>query len=245
MSEPSVRTDLQANYANYYSDGDSEWRRLGAIDKTSNVVDLCGAHPHDSLLEIGAGEGSLLKQLSDRGFARDLYALEISESGVRTIKGKNIERLRECGLFDGYRVPYESGRFDVAVLSHVVEHVEHPRLLIAEAARVAKLVFVEVPLEDTLGMSHDFVLDDVGHINFYSPNTIRYLLQSCGLQVLSQRISGSSREVYRYQRGAKGVLIHAIKRAALAVAPSLAVRMFSYHSSLLCRPRTNQGSFTK
>ena len=76
-------------------------------------------------------------------------------------------------MFDGYRTLYADNQFDLVLLSHVVEHVEHPRLLLYEAARVGKRLFVEVPLEDNVRLSDDFVFDHVGHINVYSRKTMR------------------------------------------------------------------------
>lgn len=235
MSKASVRVGLQQNYDGYYTDGESEWRCLGAIDKADNIVAMCAKIAHGSVLEIGAGDGSLLQQLSDRGFSEDLHALEISASGVQTIRSKNIAGLRDCQLFDGYTLPYDNDRFDLVVLSHVVEHLEHPRQLLAEAARVGRHLFVEVPLEDTLRMTSDYVADRVGHINFYSPKTIRRLLQTSELVVLAQRVTPASRAIHKYYGGFKGGVSHAIKAAVLAIAPSVAVRLFSYHSALLCR----------
>jgi len=162
MDKITISDHLRTNYQDYYEDGDSEWRRLGAIGKVNNIVSLCGDLPHSSILEIGAGEGSILKRLSELEFGEELYALEISPSGVETIKNKRISRLIECKVFDGYHVPYDSDRFDIAILSHVVEHVEHPRQLLYEASRVAKYVFIEVPLEDTVRLPRDFVFDKVG-----------------------------------------------------------------------------------
>ena len=40
---------LLTNYADYYADGASEWRRICAIDKASNIVNLCGERRIDSL----------------------------------------------------------------------------------------------------------------------------------------------------------------------------------------------------
>ena len=86
-------------------------------------------------------------------------------------------------------------RFDLAVLSHVLEHAEHPRRLLAEASRVARVLFVEVPLEDTWRLARDFTPDAVGHINFYSMASLRRLVQSCGLEVLDERVVPPGRAI--------------------------------------------------
>ena len=114
------------------------------------------AVPHASLLEIGAGEGALLARLAELGFASALHAAEISESGVQAIRARGIPGLIDCRRFDGETLPWADASFDLAVLSHVLEHAEHPRRLLAEATRVARAVFVEVPLEDTWRLPRDF-----------------------------------------------------------------------------------------
>ena len=226
---------LLSNYQDYYADGDSEWRRLSALDKANNIITLCKDIPHQSVLEIGAGEGSILKRLSGLNFGDQLFAVEISHSGVEAIKNKKIPRLEECKLFDGYQLPYEDNRFDVAILSHVVEHVEHPRLLIYEAARVARNVFIEVPLEDTMMMAENFVFNKVGHINFYSPKSIRRLVQTCNLKVVGQITTNPSKEVYQFKKGFRGFVNFLIKNIVLKLAPGMATKIFTYHSALLCR----------
>ena len=233
MKNISTSDQLKNNYADYYESGDSEWRRLGAVDKTANIVDLCNDLPHAAILEIGAGEGSILKRMSELGFGEKLYALEISQSGVDTIKSRGIPQLTECLLFNGYDLPYEDHKFDLAILSHVIEHVEYPRKLLYEAARAARYVFVEVPLEDNLRLKRDFVPDKVGHINFYSPITIRRLIQTCGMQVLKQTVTNPSKAVHKYRVGRKGVINYYIKEYLLKFLPGVATKFFNYHSSLV------------
>ena len=145
----------------YHYEGESEWCRLGAIDKAGNAVRLCEGIPHASILEVGAGEGAILGQLSEFDFGDHYTAIEVSESGLEAIRGRNLSKLGECQLFDGEHIPYADGQFDLAILSHVVEHVENPRKLLYEAKRVARHVFVEVPLEHSLLLPRDFVADDL------------------------------------------------------------------------------------
>ena len=233
----AISDRFKANYEDYYEQGDSEWRWLGALDKARNIVSLCSALPHSSILEIGAGEGSILKRLSDMDFGERLYALEISPTGVEAINRRGIPRLAECLLFDGYTIPYGDHKFDLVIVSHVIEHVEYPRRLIYEAARVADHVFIEVPLEDTLRLKPDFVADKVGHINFYSARTIRRLMQTCGLEVLQQTVTNPSKAVHTYRKGKKGLFNYFIREGFLRILPSLASRVLVYHSSLVCRAR--------
>jgi SAM-dependent methyltransferase len=234
MKRVDTSEHLRRNYADYYRADESEWRRLGAVDKAADIVALCGHLRPCKVLEIGAGEGAVLRRLSELNFGEQLYGLEISSSGVEAVAAKKIERLVECRLFDGYDIPYGPDSFDIAILSHVVEHLEHPRLLLYEAARVAPYVFAEVPLEDTLRLSHDYVPDRVGHINFYSPKTIRRLLQSSGLRILEQLTVNPSKDIYRFRKGPRGAITYYVKQILLKMSPGLATLLLEYHSALLC-----------
>jgi len=231
----SVNKELKRNYDTYY-DGVSEWRYLGAKDRANNIVALCGDIKYSCILEIGSGDGSILKELSDKQFGDKFYSLEISESAVDVINKRKISKLISCKLFDGYVIPYNDNEFDLVVLSHVVEHLEYPRKLLYEAARVAKHVFIEVPCEDNLGLSMNYVDDGVGHINYYTPKTIRRLVQTSNLVVSAQNITIPSYEVYKYIHKNKynALLRYLIKKVMLLLFSDISTNIFTYHSSLLC-----------
>ena len=234
MQELLVSKRLQNQYDNYYGDQISEWRQLGAIPKVKNIITLCQEYAHTKVIEIGCGDGVILKNLAEAGFGQKLYGLEISSSALKVLKQQKIDSLEECQLFNGYRIPYNDQEFDLAILTHVIEHVEYPRELLKEAARVSNYLFIEVPLENTWRLPKDFIPDDVGHINFYSEKTIRRLVQTCGLTVLKQIVTNPSQMTYEYQSGKKGALKYLIRQAALQTIPVVAKQMFTYHSSLLC-----------
>lgn len=236
MGSVPVSRGYTEHYDGYYS-GPSEWRRVCALGKADDVVRLCAGVAHDEILEIGAGDGSLLARLGEIGFGASHYAVEISTSALEAIADRKPARLVEARHYDGDRIPYGDRRFDLAVLSHVVEHLEHPRHLLYEAARVARRVFVEVPLEDTLRAPRDFVPDSLGHINAYTPRSLRHLVQSCGMDVEAECVVNPGRETYTHRMGARGRLPWAIKQLALRVAPPLATRLWTYHGALLARPK--------
>jgi SAM-dependent methyltransferase len=238
----AVSGALREHYDRYYDDGPSEWRRLGALAKAENVVSLCTPVPHASLLEIGAGEGALLARLAELGFGSALHAAEISESAVAAIRTRGIPGLIDCRRFDGETLPWPDASFDLAVLSHVLEHAEHPRRLVAEAARIARTVFVEVPLEDTWRLPRDFRPDPVGHINFFDRKSLRRFVQTCGLEVLAERVASPGREAMVFRSGRRGALAHALKCLGLRLAPALATRLATYHGALLCRRVAEPGA---
>jgi ubiquinone/menaquinone biosynthesis C-methylase UbiE len=232
----SVSNRLQENYDTYYG-GESEWHWLSAIDKADNIVALSGDYSHSTILEIGAGEGSILKRLSDLEFGDELHAVEVSRTGLDAIRKRDIRALIDCKVFNGYDIPYGDGTFDLALLSHVLEHVEYPRKLLYEAGRVARYIFIEVPLEDNLRLARDFVFDRVGHINAYSPKTIRRLAQSCDLEVLRQVVTNPSARVYEYRYGRVGPFKYFVKELMVRAIPSLATLAWTYHSAMICRKK--------
>ena len=206
----------------------TEWRKIGARDKAENILSLCQCFPHRSILDIGCGDGAIIREL--KRFGDDIAGLEISQAAVSQCVNAGLN----VALFNGSTISYPDKSIELAILSHVVEHLENPREVLYEAARVAQYVFVEVPLEDNRGLKMDFVPNDVGHINFYSIKTIRQLLQTCGLEIKAQRLSHSSLAGYRYRLGPKGYAAWGIKSTALLL-PQFATKIWTYHCSLLAR----------
>ena len=237
MSEFEMNRELQTHYGKYYDGLKSDWKRLSRQDTLDNITGLCAGITHRTVLEIGCGDGVLLELLSevDGGFADDLYAIEVAQSAIDLTLERGIDSLRHCGLFDGYTIPYEEGRFDLAIMSHVIEHVEYPRRLIYEAARVARHVFAEVPLEDNMRLSDNFTFTRTGHINYYSRKTIRRLVQSCGYDLVAQVVTNPSSRVYRHNYGWKGTVKHLVKSGMLRTFPDVATALWTYHSALLYR----------
>jgi SAM-dependent methyltransferase len=232
----TISKAIADNYTEYYRRDKfhSEWRSLGAIDKCANIQQLCASVPHENVVEIGCGDGALIERLSLFGFAPRFAGLEISSTALERARQKHLTGV-DFKLFDGYATRLADGQFDLAILSHVIEHVEHPRQLLYEALRVAKTVFVEVPLEDTLRLPRDFVFNSTGHINFYNVATIRSLVQSCGARILAARLSHSSRSTYEYRLGRiKGRLAHGLKEVGRYMS-AIVPRFLTYHYALTCQ----------
>ncbi|RYZ99319.1 MAG: class I SAM-dependent methyltransferase [Sphingobacteriaceae bacterium] len=184
MEVPAVSNNVNTAYDNFYKDHDEEWRMLGAKYKAEHIVDICKGTTFNKVLEVGAGDGSILKFLSDKNFAPEYHAVEISSSGIERIQSRNIKGLISAQTFDGYHLPFEDNSFDLIILSHVLEHVEHERLLLRELRRVALNFVIEVPLDYRFGIDariNHFLA--YGHINMYTPSSLRFLLLTEGFTI--------------------------------------------------------------
>src|SRR4051812_14323386 len=74
--------------------------------------------PDESIVDIGCGTGSLLRDLRERCFTK-LHGLEQSEYAVKRLSGEGIAMSRG----DLLHLPFEESQFDVAIASQVLEHV--------------------------------------------------------------------------------------------------------------------------
>lgn len=199
MNGEIISTDVKNAYDDFYLGRDEQWRMLGAKYKAQNIADVCQGHEFKKVLEVGAGDGSILKHLSDRDFFPEMHALEISQSGVDQIASKELKNLRSVTIFDGYHIPFADNEFDLVILAHVLEHVEFERMLLREIKRVSRHLIIEVPCDYRYGvdkrMKHFL---DYGHINMYTPTSLRFLVQSEGFVILADKISMIEPEVTKF-----------------------------------------------
>jgi methionine biosynthesis protein MetW len=199
MTDQIITGSVKTAYDEFYEEHDEAWRMLGAKYKAQHIIDVCQGRVFKKVLEVGAGDGSILKLLADKNFAPEFYAVEISESGVQHIQSRNIANLKAVQLFDGYHLPFDDNSFDLVILSHVLEHVEHERLLLREIKRVARHCVIEVPKDYKTGVDtriKHFLA--YGHINMYTPTSLRYLLFTEGFEVENDLTSIIEPEVTKF-----------------------------------------------
>jgi len=196
---PFLGTTLQSAYEEQYTDAMTEWREIGGKYKADNIRKVCMDYSFCKVLECGAGEGSILKYLDRNGEFPELFAIEISDSGVSQILKRNLQRLKEVKKFDGYEIPYSDEEFDMVYCSHVIEHVEHPRILLRELRRISRYQVFEIPLDysNRIDLNVEHFLS-YGHINVYTPSLFKFLLKSEGYEIISEHLSHIAGEVVRF-----------------------------------------------
>jgi len=91
---------------------------------------------------------------------------------------------------DAMHLPFKDGSFDAAVLSEILEHVEHPVETLNEAQRVAKIVIICVPNEHAWSQEHKPFDADAsgkhvsGHVRFFDRASFIQMLHESGLCIV-------------------------------------------------------------
>ncbi len=228
--------ELQAFYESYYDDAVGRKREITARQTVDHIVSLSKNVPLGSVLDIGAGDGAVLSELERRELGTEYHAVEISSSGIERINRRNLSRLKSVQSFDGYKLPFPDDTFDTALLIHVLEHVEHERLLLKEVRRVARRCYIEVPLEHTMRLSRSISTGKTfGHINFYTVKTFENIMETAGLSPVSLVTFSPTLEYESHLSGkAVGAIKHAIRSAVLQINSSLARLLFVYLAGAFC-----------
>jgi 2-polyprenyl-6-hydroxyphenyl methylase/3-demethylubiquinone-9 3-methyltransferase len=89
-----------------------------------------------SVLDIGCGAGLLTNALALAGHS--VSGIDLSVTSLETAKRHDATGKVHYEAANAYSLPFADASFDVVCAMDVLEHVEDPRLLIAEASRVLK-----------------------------------------------------------------------------------------------------------
>jgi len=136
-----------------------------------------------SVLDVGSGEGFFgMVAAASRKVPLEKYCAVEKDPRLRQFLQDSWRRhYPKIGLEAHESLDSVKGRYDIAVLSNVLEHLNSPKsMLKAVAAKLADkgLIFVDVPNKDYL-----FKKDVFPHTLFFNKQSLEILLQESGLTV--------------------------------------------------------------
>ena len=187
------------------------------------------------ILDVGCGAGRLGKHLKARqpchvtGITHSRDEAQIAREWLDDVKEVDLDR------FSGILAP----PFDVVVLSHILEHIRSPEVIlprVLESAAPGATVIVALPnvlwwrqrLEFMLGRFRyaDAGIMDRTHVHFFDRGEAFRLLQDAGLALLREEMVGEC-------PGSRflGPIRPAVDRLAVKAAPGL----FSFEFIFVCR----------
>lgn len=126
------------------------------------------------VLDIGAGSGMFLDALNHEGFDIDYIAIEpdLIQSNILLKKNKVQKVFSKIEHLD------KGLRFDLIILSHVLEHVSQPNIFIKKITSMLQpsgVIYIEVPNQD-----HLFKKEFEPHILFFNHSSLKVLLSQFG-----------------------------------------------------------------
>lgn len=145
--------------------------------------------PKHRVMDLGCKHGHISALLAERvamviGVDQDADALDLARS---LYKLPNLEFVHE----DAFRIlQNEKGKFDVVVLSHIIEHLDRPEELLLRLKDHCRFVYIEVPDLDATYLNHYRIMVNAGfqytdndHIWEFDRDSLEALLISCEYKI--------------------------------------------------------------
>jgi 2-polyprenyl-3-methyl-5-hydroxy-6-metoxy-1,4-benzoquinol methylase len=161
------------------------------------VINLLDKERNATILDLGCGNGSLVKRLLDEGF--NAYGTDASVSGIQLASQSHPDHFALQDLAtDELPAKFEGLTFDTIISTEVIEHLYDPRKFISFCKKVLVKngggeIILTTPYHGYLKNlllslagkwdSHANPLFDGGHIKLWSKNTLTQLLNEQGFKV--------------------------------------------------------------
>jgi 2-polyprenyl-3-methyl-5-hydroxy-6-metoxy-1,4-benzoquinol methylase len=144
------------------------------------LLSRAGGHFQPRILDVGCATGALLSFLRGRGW--QVTGVEISPCAEYAKRERNLD-VRNLTLEENR---FSSGSFDIVHASHLIEHLNNPRLFLNETFRILAddgRIFITTPnisgfqARLTSGLWRSAIFD---HLYLFSKLTLKSLLKDTG-----------------------------------------------------------------
>lgn len=163
----------------------NEWR---ARAKRSLVFQLWQKYrpPIDrnvNILDYGCGTGVLQEEFEEKFKAKG-FGIDVSKKAINYCKKRGLNRIK---LFNGKKIPFKSGYFNLATAIDVLEHIEDDLGALREIKRVLKkgdIAILLVPAHHRLWSTRDINLH---HFRRYQVGELEGKCRLAGFKLLASK----------------------------------------------------------
>ena len=186
-------------------DGYTPYRALRRWQKVD--MDLLDVREGHSVLDVGCGEGYLLRKAAHG--ASLALGVDVAESRLRASRdGLSGSCLSGCppielAVADGQRLPFADASFDRIICTETLEHVADAQLALRELGRVLRpggrlAISVPHPLSEAIlyRLITGYLEFPGGHRRIFTPQTLTRALVRAGLQPYSAYLRDSLEATY-------------------------------------------------
>ncbi|ACK64396.1 Methyltransferase type 12 [Rippkaea orientalis PCC 8801] len=215
---PTVKELLEFYQSGYYiktiTKEAIEQRLLASQQRASSQFEFIRQYlPENTtlgkVLDLGCSDGSLLLLLDKHGF--DVWGYE-PDTQMAELANKRLSKDQEKvsnDMFPGKEV--EKNTYDLICSSHLFEHIVDPIThleQIRESLTVNGLLFMEIP--NQYSRLKDFLCPGaqmLGHLYYYSPHSIKCILENHGFKVIYITTCGINIKNFRKPYGKSSIEI--------------------------------------
>ncbi len=185
-----MKVDYNKIYSSYSEENIDYVKRTG-LWKAKNICKLIKDEPAESILEVGTGRGDVLNACYP--FKLKIGA-DISEEALK--QHHNMYSTHKLVQIDADKpLPFSNNEVDFVLLCDILEHVEDPKPLLREAARVGKNVLLKIPIEDAILLNIMRKINKVeygpqhpsGHLHCWTISKTQNIIEDAGLKIIRSK----------------------------------------------------------
>lgn len=144
----------------------------------------------DKVLDLGSGYGDMSNKLAE--FAKKVVGVDYVKENVEIAKSKHAKYNLEFIYGDAFDYLESCNeKFDVIILSHILEHIDEPLDFLKKCVPHAKKIFIELPDYDKTYLNHyrtqlnnKIQYTDADHVWEFDREELFELIKNCGLKVI-------------------------------------------------------------
>lgn len=179
---PLMKEEKDSLWDHQYFRFENRYRGFETEIKKKQEMYLPFFKSSDQILDIGCGRGEFLSLLKENGVTAT--GIDLNEDMIQICRKKGLNA-EKANAFDFLKT-LEDGSLGGIFAAHVIEHVGNDRLrefvqLCSNKLKSGGTLIYETPNPHSIVVSSTSFYLDLTHINPIHPETIQFLLDSCGI----------------------------------------------------------------
>ena len=145
-----------------------------------------------SVLDLGCNTGDLTYQIST--CVKNVVGIDFNSAHI--VKARKTYIQENIQFIHGEVIEYlqqNSQRFDVMILSHILEHIENPESFLVSCKKFFRYIYIEVPDFERSHLNvyrHELgsklIYSDVDHIWEFDRTSMKEVIQKTGLEIIEE-----------------------------------------------------------
>lgn len=144
-----------------------------------------------SVLDLGCNEGDISNIIAEK--ARIVVGIDHDEQSIKAANGKYKRSNLTFVHADARTYLKTSDKFDVLILSHILEHLDAPKDFLQSFKDYFEYIYIEVPDFDKDVANHyrkdlnmELIYSDNDHVSEFDRHELKEITDSCNLEILRE-----------------------------------------------------------